>query len=71
MDGPAAVVTERGPQSAKLGFADHPVPRRPLLMRRTEPGMHYGQITAKAADVADALLWGFHNAATGAKSVFN
>jgi hypothetical protein len=35
------------------------------LMRRTEPGKHYGQITAKAFAVLQALLWGFHNAATG------
>jgi hypothetical protein len=35
------------------------------LMRRTEPGKHYGQITAKAFAVAEALLWGFHNARSG------
>jgi hypothetical protein len=35
------------------------------LVRRTEPGLHYGQITAKALDVFNALLWGFHNARSG------
>jgi Helix-turn-helix domain len=35
------------------------------LMRRTEPGKHYGQITAKALAVLEALLWGFHNARSG------
>jgi hypothetical protein len=35
------------------------------LMRRTEAGKHYGQITAKALAVLDALLWGFHNARSG------
>ena len=35
------------------------------LMRRTEKGKHYGVITAKFVAVFDALLWGFHNAATG------
>jgi Helix-turn-helix domain len=35
------------------------------LMRRTEPGKHYGVITAKAFAVAEALLWGFHNARSG------
>ena len=27
------------------------------LMRRTEPGKHYGQITAKALAILTALLW--------------
>jgi Helix-turn-helix domain len=35
------------------------------LMRRTEPGKHYGVITAKALAVLEALLWGFHNALSG------
>jgi hypothetical protein len=35
------------------------------LTRRTEPGMHYGVLTAKFVAVLDALLWGFHNAASG------
>lgn len=35
------------------------------LMHRTEKGKAYGQITAKAKAVAEALLWGFHNANTG------
>lgn len=35
------------------------------LSRRQEPGKAYGQITAKALAVLQALLWGFHNAASG------
>ena len=35
------------------------------LMRRTEPGKHYGAITAKTLAVLEALLWGFHNARSG------
>jgi len=35
------------------------------LSRRTEPGKHYGLISAKALAVLEALLWGFHNAASG------
>jgi hypothetical protein len=35
------------------------------LMRRTEPGKHYGAITAKAFAVAEVLLWGFHNGRSG------
>jgi hypothetical protein len=35
------------------------------LKRPTEKGKHYGRITAKALDVLYALLWRFHNAATG------
>jgi hypothetical protein len=35
------------------------------LMRRTEPGKHYGAITAKAMAVLEVLLWGFHNARNG------
>jgi helix-turn-helix protein len=35
------------------------------LSRRTEPGKHYGIITAKFLKVLEALLWGFHNAANG------
>lgn len=36
-----------------------------LKMRATEPGKHYGQITAKHLAVLSALLWGFHNAKSG------
>jgi AraC-like DNA-binding protein len=35
------------------------------LMRRTERGKHYGQISAKAFAVLQALLWQFHNAKSG------
>jgi hypothetical protein len=35
------------------------------LMRRTEPGRAYGQLTAKAVSVLNALLWGFHNSKSG------
>jgi len=35
------------------------------LSRRTEKGKHYGQVTAKALAVLEALLWGFHNARSG------
>ena len=35
------------------------------LSHRTEKGKAYGLITAKFLAVLDALLWGFHNAATG------
>jgi Helix-turn-helix domain len=35
------------------------------LMRRTEPGRHYGTISAKFCAVLEALLFGFHNAHTG------
>ena len=35
------------------------------LSRRTEKGRAYGQITAKALAVLEALLWGFHNAKSG------
>jgi hypothetical protein len=35
------------------------------LTRRTEKGKHYGVVTAKFVAVLDALLWGFHNAASG------
>jgi Helix-turn-helix domain len=35
------------------------------LTRRTEPGKHYGVLTAKFLAVLNALLWGFHNAASG------
>jgi len=35
------------------------------LMRRQEKGKAYGVITAKFLAVLWALLWGFHNAATG------
>jgi Helix-turn-helix domain len=35
------------------------------LSRRTEEGKHYGVLTAKFVAVLGALLWGFHNAASG------
>jgi helix-turn-helix protein len=35
------------------------------LMRRTEKGRAYGQVTAKAFAVLQALLWGFHNGKSG------
>jgi hypothetical protein len=35
------------------------------LKRRTEPGKHYGELTDKFVAVLEALLFGFHNAATG------
>jgi helix-turn-helix protein len=35
------------------------------LTRRTEPDKHYGVLTAKFVAVLDALLWAFHNAASG------
>ena len=35
------------------------------LMQRSGEGKHYGVLTAKFVAVLGALLWGFHNAATG------
>jgi hypothetical protein len=35
------------------------------LMRRQEKGKAYGAVTAKFLAVLGALLWGFHNAASG------
>jgi hypothetical protein len=35
------------------------------LSRRTEKGRAYGEITAKAIAVLEALLWAFHNAKSG------
>ena len=35
------------------------------LTHRTEKGKHYGMLTAKFVMVLEALLWGFHNAASG------
>jgi hypothetical protein len=35
------------------------------LSRRTEKGKAYGEITAKAVAVLEALLWAFHNARSG------
>jgi hypothetical protein len=35
------------------------------LSRRTEKGRAYGEITAKALAVLEALLWAFHNATSG------
>ena len=35
------------------------------LMRKAAPGKHYGEITAKALAVLEALLWSFHNARSG------
>ena len=34
-------------------------------MQRTEKGKAYGEITAKALAVLEALLWSFHNARSG------
>src|ERR1019366_1850381 len=39
--------------------------RARALSHRTAKGKHYGEITAKALDVLEALLWTFHNAKTG------
>jgi hypothetical protein len=39
--------------------------RARVLMRPTEPGKHYGLITAKHFEVLRVLLWDFHNAITG------
>lgn len=36
-----------------------------FLSRKTEARKHYGQLTAKALHVLEALLWTFHNAKTG------
>jgi hypothetical protein len=35
------------------------------LSRRTEKGKAYGEVTAKAVAVLEALLWAFHNARSG------
>ena len=35
------------------------------LSKRTASGKHYGLVTAKFVAVLEALLWGFHNAASG------
>jgi hypothetical protein len=35
------------------------------LSRRTEKGRAYGEITAKALAVLEALVWAFHNACSG------
>lgn len=39
--------------------------RAHALLRKTEPGKHYGHLTAKMLDVLRALLWHFHNAHSG------
>eukprot|EP01037_Dinobryon_pediforme_P017868 gene17868-18097_t len=39
--------------------------RARALSRRTIKGKHYGEITAKALAVLEALLWRFHNAKSG------
>jgi hypothetical protein len=39
--------------------------RARCLARRTEKGRAYGQITAKAIAVLEAILWAFHNAGSG------
>ena len=36
-----------------------------VLMRPIASGKHYGEITAKHFAVLQALLWSFHNAASG------
>jgi hypothetical protein len=35
------------------------------MTHRSEPGKHYGVLTAKFLAVLEALLWGFHNAGSG------
>ena len=35
------------------------------LSKRTDAGKHYGLVTAKFVAVLEALLWGFHNSASG------
>ena len=35
------------------------------LSRKTQKGKAYGEVTAKALSVLQALLWGFHNASSG------
>jgi hypothetical protein len=35
------------------------------LARATEPGKHYGELSAKFLAVLHALLWGFHNSQSG------
>ena len=39
--------------------------RARALSRRTEPGKHYGELTAKTLAVLEALVWGFHNSSDG------
>ena len=39
--------------------------RARALLRATEPGKHYGPLTAKTLAVLEALLWGFHNSKSG------
>jgi hypothetical protein len=46
-------------QKARLLF------RARALMRATEKGRHYGQVTAKAYAIFAALLMGFHNGKSG------
>lgn len=41
------------------------VVRARAMVRATEPGKHYGKITAKAFEVFKVLLWKFHNARDG------
>ncbi len=64
------------PRRPKLFGAGRPLPldreakrriwvRARALRRRTVKGRAYGDLTAKALDVLEALLWRFHNAKTG------
>ena len=39
--------------------------RARALLRPTQPGKHYGELTAKALEVLKVLLWGHHNARSG------
>jgi AraC-like DNA-binding protein len=39
--------------------------RARAMSRSTEPGKHYGALTAKTLAVLEALLWGFHNPSDG------
>lgn len=39
--------------------------RARALLRKVEPGKHYGRLTAKMLDVLRVLLWDFHNARSG------
>jgi hypothetical protein len=76
-DAPAAVSESRRAHRREKLFGDgRPIPLdrngkvrlwvyARALSRRTEPGKAYGAVTAKALAVLQALLWGFHNAASG------
>ena len=53
-----AIPLDRNAKARIMAFAR-------ALSRRTEPGKHYGAVTAKFVRVLEALLWGFHNAGSG------